>query len=276
MPSLYKYIADPAAVRFLVQGIVKFTPIPELNDPSELVPNVIIDEVLASLVRLRREGYSDDEMHHLRQQGHLLRRLAPRFQAVPVPATKEQATALIRSPFYDSVTLLEQLLNETAREMSSKVGLFCLSQRNDCLPMWAHYAANATGAVVEFRNLEAVFSGDNTGILNQPIPVRYERERFGVTFDPRSHASLFFVKFQDWSYEEEVRVVLPLDHCREESVSGKPLYLCDIPTTCVSRVILGWNMTRENIEAVYAHAHHLNSDVEIVQARCVRGPVEIG
>lgn len=274
MSSLYKYIADCSAVPFLLRGTVKFTPIPELNDPSELVPNVDIEQVKSSLDRLRSHGYSDEDMLHLRHQEHLLRRLAPRFLAIDVPSTKERATAIIRAAFYDSVPLLERLLNETAQEMSSKVGLFCLSRRFDSLPMWAHYARNAAGLVVEFRGLEEVFRGDETGILAQPVPVRYEREHAGVTFEPQSHESLFFTKFADWSYEQEVRVVLPLSDCRREPVGATSVYLYQVPPERIARLILGWNMDPEQIDAVHAYVRDINPDVAVVGARVVRGRVE--
>lgn len=275
MPPLYKYISDPAAVRFLLQGTAKFTPIPELNDPSELLPNVIPDEVLRSLAHLREQGYSDDDMVHLRKEENLLRRLAPLYKAIDAPVSKELATATIRSPFYDSTPLLYQLLNGVAREMSSKVGLLCLTQRYDSLPMWAHYAANATGVVVEFQRLEDVFAGDDTGVLYQPITVRYEREKVGVTFDPRSHESIFFSKFQDWSYEQEVRVVLPLADCRQGRLGDKLLYLFDIPPTCITRVILGWKMAPPAAETVHASVRDLNSDAKVVQASLLLGRVHV-
>ena len=88
MSILYKFIASPEAARFVLNGAVKFTPIPELNDPSELVPDIDREAVLESLNRIRSVGYSDEDMFHLRQQGQLLQALAPRFQAIRVPASK--------------------------------------------------------------------------------------------------------------------------------------------------------------------------------------------
>jgi hypothetical protein len=275
MPPLYKFISDPEVVRFLLEGTAKFTPIPELNDPSELLPNLVPGEVQRSLSHLREHGYSDDDMVYLRKEENLLRRLAPAYKAIDAPVTKELATALIRSPFYDSSPLLHQLLNGAAREMSSNVGLFCLTKRYDSLPMWAHYAANARGLVVEFQDLEDVFPGDDTGVLYEPIEVRYERERVGVTFDPRSHESIFFSKFQDWSYETEVRVVLPLADCRQVSVGDKLLYLFDIPPTCITRVILGWNVAPAVAETVRKVARDLNSNAKVLQAYFLLGRVYV-
>jgi hypothetical protein len=273
---LYKFIADPDVVQFLVKGIVKFTPIPELNDPSELSPSMILEEVQASLARLREKGYTRRDIVDLRKQQALIQLLAPRFQAVRAPSTPQLATALIRSSFYDRLPVLEQLLNGIAHEMSTRVGLFCLSQRYDSLPMWAHYAANAAGLAVEFQHLERAFPGDETGLLREPRSVRYERERSGVTFDPRSHETLFLSKFPDWSYEREVRIVLPLAHCRREMVNGRPLHLYDVPSHCVARLILGWNMAPSKANGVRKLVRRISPHVEVVQAQFVRGTVRIG
>ena len=142
--------------------------------------------------------------------------------------------------------------------------------------MWAHYASNARGLVVEFVELDKVFPGDDTGVLCKPVAVLYEREHLGVSFEPQSHESLFFSKFQDWGYEQEVRVVLPLTNCRQEFVGGNLLYFYDLPARCIARVILGWNTAPEKADAVRAYAHTLDPKVEIVQARIVRGRVELG
>src|SRR5262245_46622990 len=278
MPALYKFIGKPDDVRFLLQGCVKFTPIPELNDPSELLSNVVPQDVRASLARLRRDGYSDEDMVHLRHQEKLLQRLAPRFQAIQVPKTKEAATTTIRSAFYDNLPVLQRRLEETAAQMASNVGIFCLTitKRNDSLPMWAHYAHNATGLVVEFQALCDIFRGDDTGILYRPISVRYEREHLGVTFDPRTHESLFFAKFQDWSYEQEVRVVLPRADCRRAMNGTRQLHLFDIASRHIARIILGWRMTASDVDNVTGLVRSMNPNVEVIQARIEKGQARPG
>jgi len=273
MKNLYKFIADPSAVPFLLRGLIKFTPPAELNDPSELTSNVIHEEVVKSLERIRKNGYTAEDMVNLRRQQNLFR-LAPQFQVVKVPETREQATALVRSAFYDQISILEQRLSDMLRGVSSKVGLFCLSLRYDSLPMWAHYANNAAGLVVEFVGLEEVFKGDDTGVLSQPIAVRYERDRRSVTFDTQSHESLFFEKFPDWSYEKEVRVVLPLADCSTELIGDRHLAIREIPRKCISRLFLGWNMPKNVRQDIQLHVQELNSEVEVVDARIVHGRVE--
>lgn len=276
MRPLFKFISQPDDVKFLLQGYLKFTSIPELNDPSELLPNVIPEDVERSRIRLRAVGYSDEDLIHLRHQGALLDRLAPDFKAIPVPTTKEEANRRLQSKIYDNLPFLGRQLAGTAELISSRVGLFCLTMRVDSLPMWAHYAQNAAGLVVEFSKLHSVFLGDNTGVLRQPRQVQYERERGGVTFDPHSHESLFFSKFEDWKYEQEVRVVLPLDECRRVSVPGRQLYLFSIEPSRIKRIILGWRMTLEAGERVLDLVRAHNPAVEVVQAQIEKGRVLIG
>jgi hypothetical protein len=275
MTSLYKYVADPKMAPWILGGSTKFTPVDELNDPSELAPVLDPDAVNESLIKLQKSGYDELGLIDLQRQGALIRRVAPRFEG-PVPRTASEATELIRAAFYDRTIALglEQMLMGTAQEIAGNVGLWCLSRRNDSLPMWAHYAANATGFVVEYRNIGEFFVGDETGILAVARDVMYPPERSGVTFEPRSHEALFFEKFSDWSYEEEVRVVMPLDACRAVVVGGRKLYFVDLPRSVVVRLILGWRMPADHAARVRDHVTSFNPQVDIVRARFVRGHVE--
>lgn len=273
MPPLFKFIDNHEVADSLLAGRVKFTPIRELNDPAELNPNFNQQAVVESLLRLRKDGYSDEDMFYLRRQGALLQKLLE----TPTPKlnSREEATRLIQSPLYDSMERLEDLLTEVAQAMAPKVGIFCLSNRFNSLPMWAHYANGAKGFAIEFKNLERVFQGDETGVLRQPRPVIYETEITGVTFDPVSHETLFFSKFLDWSYEQEVRVVLPLAECKQSISKDKPIYLFDLPPECVERIIFGWHMPENDQENIKQAIQQKYPNVKIGYARFARGQVHI-
>lgn len=274
--NLYKFVGSPEVAQHFLAGRIKFTPINELNDPSELTSNVIPEKVYESLQKIRKSGYKEDDLLHLQRQGAVLKKLAPKFQAVPVPSSVDDANRLISSPFYDKIELLESLLSETAKEISEKVGVFCLTKNYGSLPMWAHYANNAAGFVVEFNNIDSVFCGDETGVLWSLTDVRYERETGGVTFDPKSHDALFFEKFSDWSYEQEVRVVADLKDCNFIVLeNGLKMYFFDLPPSKVKRLILGWKMSRDEVDTILQKAHELGSTTDIVQARFENGSVKV-
>lgn len=274
MQSLYKFVDSPDVAKYFLAGRIKFTPINELNDPSELTSIILPEKVNESLRKLRYLGYSKEDLTHLQRQAAVLRKLAPRFQAIPVPQCVEDANRVIHSSFYNRFEHIERLLNATAKEISEKVGFFCLTKRFDSLPMWAHYAGNATGLVVEFEDIKSVFTGDETGVLWSPTSVRYEKETGGVTFDPRSHDALFFEKFSDWSYEQEVRIVAALESCNPLTLgNGCKMYVYDLPPSKIKRLILGWKMSEEKIDMVRQMAITMKSKTEIVQARFKKGKV---
>ena len=276
MTPLYKFIGNPKLARSILGGAVKFTPPSELNDPAELNPTFNRDAVTESLRKLRTTGYSEQDMLHLGRQAAVLRILAPEFQASQVPESREVATRRIQSTHYDSTSALDQYLMDMSHVIRSKVGFFCLSKRFDSLPMWAHYAANATGFVVEYINLDTVFCGDETGILRQLRDVSYEPEIEGVTFAPCSHESLFFSKYSDWSYESEVRAVLPLAECRAQSADGRTLYLYDLPLKSLHRLVLGWNIDPSKAKDIQVAVAETNPCVQVVQAHFRRGKISIG
>ena len=68
MAKMYKFIRDPAIAPKILTGEVKFTPIAELNDPSELNPSLNADAIKASLQKLRERGYSEEEFKDLQRQ----------------------------------------------------------------------------------------------------------------------------------------------------------------------------------------------------------------
>lgn len=141
--------------------------------------------------------------------------------------------------------------------------------------MWAHYADNAKGFVVEFSDLFSVFTGDDTGILRTPIDIEYTNDRIGVTFDPRSHKSMFFTKFEDWNYEVEVRVILPLKDCHKEIHNGSEMHIFTIPKRCIKRLILGWKMPQSDVDAIQKYISVHNPQVELAHAKFVRSKIQI-
>ena len=96
---------------------------------------------------------------------------------------------------------------EWSRAIMSTVGVFCLS-RNPCNPlMWAHYAQDHRGFMVEFKiHLDA----DDTDIQSIiPHPVIYSEERPFLEWAERGDRIeyYFLTKSKDWEHEKEERVL---------------------------------------------------------------------
>ena len=248
--SRYKYISDTSSLENILAGEMKFTVPAELNDPSELFPKFSRDEVLDSLHDVRRRGHTASEINALKRQHALMGALIPFYWKADLPLTAVDADLMISLPIYDNIALIEQLFVGMLNAMSGAVAVACLSKRWDSLPMWAHYAHRARGAVVAYDNLEAVFPGDETGWLNCLKEVTYSRETAGISFYPDSYGAIFFTKLNDWAYEAEVRIASELARCTKLSRNGNVSYCRSVPVGHVSAVILGWHMSKSSVERI--------------------------
>jgi Protein of unknown function (DUF2971) len=245
MRRLFKFVASRNAVLNMVRGLFKFTPIDELNDPSELTPVMDRAVVRSSLELLRQNGLTEDQFTWLGHQGTLLDLLAPHEKVLGVPRTRADANRMLSISAFDNLDYMEQKLFSTIESIRGKVGILSLSERYDSLPMWAHYANQAKGFVVVLEGLDTYFGGDETGSLNTLKPVVYTEHFLGMTFDPSTQDRLFFSKLSDWSYEREWRIVTALNACFR-SPDGK-LYLRAVDPPHVAGVICGWRVGEDDV-----------------------------
>jgi hypothetical protein len=229
----------------MANGSLKFTTIDELNDPSELMPHMDREAVLASLSNIRTSGYTPRQFEWLGCQEALLRLISPETRVLSRPSTIDQANRTLALPVYDNLDFMERQLLKTIALIRSRVGVLSLTERYDSLPMWAHYGALAKGYVIRLDDLDSEFLEDATGSLNNVKPVSYVDELVGMTHDPSTQDNLFFSKFSDWSYEREWRVVAALSSC-QLSPDGK-MHLRYVRPSIVTGLICGWNASDEEV-----------------------------
>jgi hypothetical protein len=94
--------------------------------------------------------------------------------------------------------------------------VFCMTADPTSQLMWAHYAEQHCGLLIEFSSHVGILEGRR---LNHQStrPVKYTRQRPSMGGASGPSDDIFFVKGNDWSYEREWRM---LD--AEESASGQP------------------------------------------------------
>jgi len=268
---LFKFVGSKSAVLNMAKGWLKFTPLDELNDPSELTPVMDRAAVRSSLELLRTNGLTQDQYDWLVRQGAVLDVLAPQGKVLNAPKTLAEANRMLSISAYDNLDYMERKLFAAIETIRAKVGILSLSERYDSLPMWAHYTNQAKGFVVIFENLERSFNGDETGSLNVPKPVVYTERFIGMTFDPATQDRLFFSKLSDWSYEREWRVVTALDACRRSS-DGK-LYLRDVTPLHLTGVIRGWRVGAEDLSSLRDDLKRVNPNARLIAATLDGGRV---
>jgi hypothetical protein len=270
---LFKFVGSANAVLNMAHGALKFAPIEELNDPSELTPVMDRPALRSSLKLLRKHGMTQDQFDWLQRQGAILDLLSPEEKVLNAPRTLSEANRMLSISAYDNLDYMEKKLFATIKNIRARVGILSLSLRYDSLPMWAHYADLAKGFVVVLENLENSFKGDETGSLNLPKAVVYSDQFMGMTFDPSTQDRLFFSKLSDWSYEREWRIVTALSACRQ-SPDGK-LYLRDADPVHLTGVICGWRASSDNILSLRNELKRSNPKVKLISASLDSGRVSL-
>lgn len=269
---LFKFVSSLGAITSMARGFFKFTPIAELNDPSELTPVMDREAVRVSLALLRDKGLTEEQFIWLRRQGATLDLLAPEEKVLRAPDTLERANEILSIGVYDDLDHMESKLFATIRFIRDRVGILSLSERCDSLPMWAHYANLAQGYVAILDDLERSFQGDDTGSLNVPKPVVYADRFLSMTFDPSTQDRIFFSKLADWSYEREWRVVTALSAC--QSPNGH-LHLRTVNPSPVTGVICGWRVAPGDMLALRNELAQISPDLRLLRAHLDGGMVNV-
>ena len=135
--------------------------------------------------------------------------------------------------------------------VTDQIGVLCLSEVQDNLLMWAHYADSHRGVCLQFKGEQ---------FLGTAQPILYQRTRPTVNPIVHSHEEMLdrslLTKSEDWSYEREWRAF----HYK----SGAGLY--DIPAPSLAGVILGAQISAPNRESVLRWVQARQVPLKLYQA----------
>jgi hypothetical protein len=123
-------------------------------------------------------------------------------------------------------------------ELAVRLGILSLTEDPANILMWAHYAANHSGFVLEFNDEHEWFhqrksSSDDLRNLRQVSYVCSTEPRFLTELEG---ADVLYAKSEDWHYEREWRIVRPLT---EASVVSGDIHLFEFPPEVLTGIIFG-------------------------------------
>jgi len=178
----------------------------QLNDPADGRPK------LAPM--------SDDQM-----TAFLCNDFVRRNPTLPVAALEKEAAVIRYNVQHHGRETLLGIMSELLNAELEGYRIYALTKRYDNLSLWAKYAADHSGYCLEFANEGPLFERAKEVIYG-------ESTQMDVTNPEHRNGYWFFCKRQEWSNEEEVRLVLP---------RGKGSKV-RIDPECLTRVILGKDM----------------------------------
>lgn len=226
--TIYKYL-DPDRLDVLENGTIRASQVELLNDPFEVFPDFSVFEEY--LVDLTKQAAAQ--------------RFPLRSPIVPYSIYTDAELEQIKRIAKESVQRFRAGISE------SNPLMVCLSETNNNLLMWSHYARGHAGLVIGFNARHEFFSG--------PAPVAKHTSRlFKVEYnenrpmypDPRKGMTvgdlkpIYLRKSIDWAYEKEWRMLVKPEACRSLGKAGYyECFVLDWPRDLLTDIILGPKMS---------------------------------
>jgi len=113
-------------------------------------------------------------------------------------------TKALKDSNFSNKKAFQRKLNSMSKEIFKKLGISCFAQTKNNLLMWAHYADEHKGAVLEFN-----YEKDHT-LFNSLKKVSYipAYPAYNYTTNRNSIVSVLILnKSKHWEYEEEIRLI---------------------------------------------------------------------
>jgi len=223
--SFFKFVG-PDRIDVLQNGCVRFTPPKGLNDPFECNPYIThltrdwidgLDEGMEIGGEWGKEDYDFSMSRHCKRDDYL----------ATWSAYASKLGILSLSAHYDT---------------NPNPSIY-VEHKNDPrhnLLMWAHYCDSHKGFVIEF---------DPAFITDGAKEVLYRRDRPVLTFEEidGGDTSAFLVKSPQWCYENEWRVIRPLD---EVPRNERGFHLLPFNKSCVKSITIGNRADQKTIDAI--------------------------
>lgn len=103
----------------------------------------------------------------------------------------------------------------TKEQTHERVGLLCFSTAWSNPVLWSHYADKHRGMCPGFDVADHMLTP--VTYVDRPMKVPFKGKEAEMTVPDEFFDALIRTKFQDWKYEDEVRVFVQIDHKTEEA-----------------------------------------------------------
>ncbi len=225
---LFKYYSMDSAIKTLTHGSRRWSTPGTFNDPFDMQfefnPGVANEEIARNLIQHAFERIMDKDDPLTFVFGKALsdaKRARELLRDVDVSDLLRRQRLSLVPKVLDNLSKANSKIDQFNKQLFDVYRhalVFCLSEVNDSILMWSHYANNHTGAVVQFLVLEEV---------NSPLlvarPVIYSKNvpafDFMDIFDfetqrQKIEDGITLVKSDVWAYEHEWRIVMGSNHAK--------------------------------------------------------------
>ena len=290
--KVFKYLI-PERIDVLENMCIRFTQAKYLNDPFESLPfisKLMSDEVFSAFYSKAIKPAIDevgDRKLSINDIPEEFRNNIPKeFIDYISSVTLKEGLDLI--PWIHPENLSKWLLSTAAEDAkinySEKIkerwnnffGILSLTQSNDNIKMWSHYAQNHEGFIIEFDPNHEFFNrkrneNDSLGYLRE---VNYSNKRPNIEFLNTIESEnklieyiashILYTKSIDWADERELRLIYNIKNSDKRLLyNGQEICLFNLPPNAIKNIFVGVNATDETIKRIesviksndFAHVH---------------------
>lgn len=246
---MYKYFSPDVAKKFLESLHIRFTSPKDFNDPFEAKP--IINEIAT-------EAETDDifrEVLDKEIQSSLALLNISKIQRIEIEKAIRIEAEKNKAEFKKSYQGLPKYISKSfEKETGSQIGILCLTEKNNNLLMWSHYAESHKGICVEFDTSNPFFNQKRSDKddLYHLRKIDYRSTRPLLTLTKMSAVDCFLTKSNHWEYEQEWRMVVPLADADKQLPlpSQEIIHLFKVPSTAIKAVYLGSQISTDLTSSV--------------------------
>jgi len=240
---LYKYMGGKFGIEVFTKARIKYTQPDELNDPFECKPHLPgpVDPETSERIKIERNinGIFRQAVQQAANRGNRKERRRKNRRASIRKMEKNLNDIFDRR----MANLAEERRSYIRKEFATyrnEIAMLCLTQSRANLLMWSHYADQHAGFVIGVDTAHPCVSRrrSETDDYNYFQPVTYSETRpsFYVS-QLTSREPVILTKSKEWCYEEEWRVVSPLELLTKDPTNGK--YFHYLPIDAIREVYMG-------------------------------------
>ena len=217
--SFFKYYTAESAKKTLLETTLKWSSPKLFNDPFDNQFNFQFEEPTEFASRQQTDEFlniiasnepiRDGQFGTRTDEVRMLQQMFLKNQPNISTQDREYVSQGVMEGMHN-LRAKESIYNQEIHEILSDRSIFCMSETNDNILMWSHYADDHKGAVIEFHaQLE-----DSAFLVAQRVRYESTIPVFTLTLEmvkERRADELFemttLTKSKDWEYEKEWRIV---------------------------------------------------------------------
>lgn len=237
--SLFKYMNEDRVEDILIKNKIRFTQPSVFNDPFELKLSMKGFAQESELIKQHNEEF-ENIVRDLYDKDYSYLKNKYSFEDFLSKIDKKSGLKDFIS-ISTSDVIHENFKKKFDEVMNNTLGILSLTTNPDNLLMWAHYANEHRGFVIELDEKHNFFKSkeENNYIYNGIQKVNYSEIRPDKFLKDFEFKDLLLVKSKEWAYENEYRIIQKLEDADEVK---SDIYLFKLPRNLVKAVYCGCNM----------------------------------